>query len=290
MDRFVEAGITTFDCADIYTGVEALIGEWLKRRNASRCRATVQVHTKYVPDLDRLPTHSRADVVRGVDRSLARLGVERIDLVQLHWWDYDVPGYVDAAVWLDELRRAGKIRHVGVTNFDQQRLRTSSRPAYRSRRIRCSIRCSTGPAAGRMAAECARPRHRTALLRCAGRGIPLRAVSRPARSRTSARQSLAREVPPDHRRVRRMGAFPGSARRARRIASHATAGHRRGRDPLGPRSAGRVRRDRRRSPRAAYRPDPGSVRADARRRGPGSLARASLLQRVPGATFTTSSA
>jgi aryl-alcohol dehydrogenase-like predicted oxidoreductase len=121
MDRFVEAGITTFDCADIYTGVEALIGRWLKRRK-ERAGSNVQIHTKYVPDLDRLPVHSRGDVVRGVDRSLSRLGVERLDLVQLHWWDYSVPGYVEAAVWLDELRRAGKIRHVGLTNFDQQRL------------------------------------------------------------------------------------------------------------------------------------------------------------------------
>ena len=32
MDQFVEAGITTFDCADIYRGVEALIGDWLRRR------------------------------------------------------------------------------------------------------------------------------------------------------------------------------------------------------------------------------------------------------------------
>jgi aryl-alcohol dehydrogenase-like predicted oxidoreductase len=120
MDRFVDAGITTFDCADIYTGVEALIGEWLKRRRDGS--TPVQVHTKYVPDLDRLPTHSRADVVRGIDRSLARLGVERLDLVQLHWWDYDVPGYVDAAAWLDGQRQAGKVRHVGLTNFDQKRL------------------------------------------------------------------------------------------------------------------------------------------------------------------------
>jgi aryl-alcohol dehydrogenase-like predicted oxidoreductase len=122
MDRFVDAGITTFDCADIYTGVEALIGEWLGRRRARGAAVPVQVHTKYVPDLDRLRTHSRNDVVRGIDRSLSRLGVERVDLVQLHWWDYDAPGYVDAAGWLDELRRAGKIRHVGVTNFDQKRL------------------------------------------------------------------------------------------------------------------------------------------------------------------------
>jgi aryl-alcohol dehydrogenase-like predicted oxidoreductase len=122
MDRFVDAGITTFDCADIYTGVEALIGEWLKQRGTRSAAVPVQVHTKYVPDLDRLPAHSRADVVRGIDRSLARLGVDRLDLVQLHWWDYDVPGYVDAAAWLDELRRAGKIRHIGVTNFDRERL------------------------------------------------------------------------------------------------------------------------------------------------------------------------
>jgi aryl-alcohol dehydrogenase-like predicted oxidoreductase len=80
MDRFVDAGITTFDCADIYTGVEALIGEWLKRRGGRGAAVPVQVHTKYVPDLDRLPTLSRADVVRGVDRSLARLGVDRLDL------------------------------------------------------------------------------------------------------------------------------------------------------------------------------------------------------------------
>ena len=120
MDRFVEAGMTTFDCADIYVGVEALIGEWLAQRQQS---AAVQVHTKYVPDLDRLATHSRADVVHGIERSLARLRVERLDLVQLHWWDYSVPRYVEAAGWLADLRREGKINHVGLTNFDTPRVR-----------------------------------------------------------------------------------------------------------------------------------------------------------------------
>lgn len=120
MDRYVAAGITTFDCADIYTGVEELIGRW--RTTRPDTASNVQVHTKYVPDLDRLPVHSRADVVRGVDRSLRRLGMDALDLVQLHWWDYDVPGYLDAAAWLDELRIAGKVRHVGLTNFDQPRV------------------------------------------------------------------------------------------------------------------------------------------------------------------------
>ena len=117
--------------------------------------ADVQVHTKYVPDLDRLPTHSRADVVRGVDRSLARLGVERLDLVQLHWWDYGVPGYVEAAVWLDELRRAGKIRHVGLTNFDRQRLSeiVAGGATIASHQVQYSV-LDRRPAAG-LAAQCA---------------------------------------------------------------------------------------------------------------------------------------
>jgi aryl-alcohol dehydrogenase-like predicted oxidoreductase len=122
MDAFVAAGITTFDCADIYTGVEALIGDWRRSRLTGRDGEAIQVHTKYVPDLDRLASHGRADVVRGVERSLRRLGVERLDVVQLHWWDYDVPGYVEAACWLDELRREGKLRLVGTTNFDRERL------------------------------------------------------------------------------------------------------------------------------------------------------------------------
>jgi len=155
MDRFVEAGVTTFDCADIYTGVEALIGRWLKRRKG-RAGTDVQVHTKYVPDLDRLPTHSRADVVRGVDRSLARLGVERLDLVQLHWWDYGVAGYVEAAVWLDELRRAGKIRHVGLTNFDRLHLSeiVAGGATITSHQVQYSV-IDRRPAAG-LAAQCAR--------------------------------------------------------------------------------------------------------------------------------------
>ncbi len=45
MDRFVAAGITTFDCADIYTGVEAIIGQWLKRRRATSGSTDVQIHT-----------------------------------------------------------------------------------------------------------------------------------------------------------------------------------------------------------------------------------------------------
>jgi aryl-alcohol dehydrogenase-like predicted oxidoreductase len=121
MRLYLQAGITTFDCADIYTGVETLIGEFLRRHRddfRSGNLPRVQVHTKYVPDLNLLPTLNKRDVESVVDRSLRRLGVERLDLVQFHWWDYDSPGYVEAAVHLRELQGAGKIKHIGVTNFD----------------------------------------------------------------------------------------------------------------------------------------------------------------------------
>jgi aryl-alcohol dehydrogenase-like predicted oxidoreductase len=120
MARFVESGITTFDCADIYTGVEALIGKFLRTRTSGA--TPVQVHTKFVPDLSALATISAADVERGIDRSLTRLGVERLDLVQFHWWNYDVPRYRDIAGELARLREKGKIRLVGLTNFDTARL------------------------------------------------------------------------------------------------------------------------------------------------------------------------
>jgi aryl-alcohol dehydrogenase-like predicted oxidoreductase len=112
MRRLADAGLTTFDCGDIYVGVETLFGKLL------RASAGIQVHTKFVPDRDELPHIDRMYVERIVDRSLHRLGVETLDLVQFAWWDYAVPRYVETAVWLDEQRRAGKIRLLGATNFD----------------------------------------------------------------------------------------------------------------------------------------------------------------------------
>jgi aryl-alcohol dehydrogenase-like predicted oxidoreductase len=116
MAAFVEAGIHTFDCADIYTGVEALIGRF--RRQFPSLAETVQVHTKFIPDLKMLAQVDFAYVERAIDRSLARLHMQRLDLVQLHWWDYAVPGYIEAALALARLREKGKIAHIGVTNFD----------------------------------------------------------------------------------------------------------------------------------------------------------------------------
>lgn len=120
MMAFADAGVTAFDCADIYAGVEELIGRfvaaWRNARGADA--APIRVHTKCVPDLDKLPTLTRADIESTIDRSLMRLRVERLDLVQFHWWDYDIPGALEAAMHLRDLQQAGKIHHLGATNFD----------------------------------------------------------------------------------------------------------------------------------------------------------------------------
>jgi aryl-alcohol dehydrogenase-like predicted oxidoreductase len=113
MRAFVDAGITSFDCADIYTGVEALIGEFVRTVPAG----TVRVHTKCVPDLDRLATLTAGEITDTVFRSRERLGVAAIDLVQLHWWDYALGDFVAAARTLVELRAAGALREIGLTNF-----------------------------------------------------------------------------------------------------------------------------------------------------------------------------
>ncbi len=118
--RLADAGFTTLDCADIYAGVEELYGEVLSRygRTCAAGSDPLQIHTKFVPDLDALPHVDRTYVERIIDRSLRRLGVERLDLVQFYWWDDGVAGSIETAHWLGELRDAGKIRCLGATNFD----------------------------------------------------------------------------------------------------------------------------------------------------------------------------
>lgn len=123
MLRFLDSGIDGFDCADIYTGVEEMIGEFVATVRADRgaeAANAIRIHTKLVPDLGLLDGFSAQDAEAIVDRSLKRLRVERLDLVQAFWWDLSRGRPVEVLASLTELQRKGKIREIGVTNFDTE--------------------------------------------------------------------------------------------------------------------------------------------------------------------------
>ena len=114
--EYAAAGFDTFDMADHYGTAEIITGTLL---SSPRGRG-VHAFTKWCPE----PGPMTAEVVReGVTRALQRLQVERIDLMQFHWWSFDHPGYLDAMVELARLREEGLIAHLGLTNFDSAHLR-----------------------------------------------------------------------------------------------------------------------------------------------------------------------
>jgi 1-deoxyxylulose-5-phosphate synthase len=120
MDRAWELEITTFDTADAYGGgrSEAFIGRWLKTKG-SVVRDTIVVETKtFNPNevgADR--GLSGARILRQIDVSLGRLGLERVALYLAHEFDPDVPQEETLRAF-DELVRAGKVGAVGASNFE----------------------------------------------------------------------------------------------------------------------------------------------------------------------------
>jgi aryl-alcohol dehydrogenase-like predicted oxidoreductase len=120
----VDAGFTTFDLADHYGPAEDFIGEFRRRLAQRRGRdalARVQAFTKWVP----MPSAmTRAAVQSAVDRSLHRMNVDALDLIQFHWWDYGDDRYLDALRHMADLQREGKIKHLALTNFDTAHLAT----------------------------------------------------------------------------------------------------------------------------------------------------------------------
>jgi aryl-alcohol dehydrogenase-like predicted oxidoreductase len=123
MFAYHDAGFTTWDLADHYGPAEDFIGTF-RRQFASRYGAErlseIQAFTKWVPRPARM---TRRAVEEAVGVSLARMGVECLDLLQFHWWDYANESYLDALDHLADLQQEGKIRHLGLTNFDTERLR-----------------------------------------------------------------------------------------------------------------------------------------------------------------------
>ena len=117
MHAYHAAGFTTWDLADHYGPAEDLIGAF--RRELGERRDEIEAFTKWVPPPGPM---TRAVVEQAIDVSRRRMGVDRLDLLQFHWWEYRDTRYLDALKHLADLRAAGKIRHLALTNFDTERL------------------------------------------------------------------------------------------------------------------------------------------------------------------------
>ncbi len=116
VDICLDAGLTMFDSADIYSGglAEQVLGEAIKGR-----RDKVIVSTKASFRLGDGPNDvgsSRHHLRASVEGSLKRLGTDYIDLFQLHGFDATTP-IEEVLYTLDDLVREGKIRYLGVSNF-----------------------------------------------------------------------------------------------------------------------------------------------------------------------------
>ena len=123
MFDYLDAGFATWDLADHYGPAEDFVGEFRRQLAATRGVAAlsgIQAFTKWVPRPGRM---TRRLVEDNIARSLRRMGVETLDLLQFHWWEYEDPAYLDALTFLAQLRDEGKIRHLALTNFDTAHLK-----------------------------------------------------------------------------------------------------------------------------------------------------------------------
>jgi aryl-alcohol dehydrogenase-like predicted oxidoreductase len=142
MIRYHDAGFTSWDLADIYGPAEDFIGQFrhklLVLKGKEEELNKIQALTKWVPQPGII---TRSMVNESIQRSLHRMDVNSLDLLQFHWWDYNNPYYIDALKYLSDLRDKGIIKHLGITNFDTERMQimTDSDIRFVSNQVQYSI-------------------------------------------------------------------------------------------------------------------------------------------------------
>jgi len=137
MLEYHKFGFTTWDLADIYGPAESYIGEFRKRLPLNELEKS-QALTKFVPNPGPM---TKSIVEYYVDQSLHNMDVDSLDLLQFHWWDYDNPNYLNAIDNLSKLQVDGKIKHLGLTNFDTKRIKIITEKGFKlvSNQVQYSI-------------------------------------------------------------------------------------------------------------------------------------------------------
>jgi aryl-alcohol dehydrogenase-like predicted oxidoreductase len=117
-DRYVERGGNLVDTADLYTNgaSEEWVGEFIADR---KLRDQIVLATKFSfnanPDNPNAGGNGRKNILRAIEGSLRRLRTDYVDLYLLHAWDQLTP-VEEVMRTLDDLVRAGKVRHVGLSD------------------------------------------------------------------------------------------------------------------------------------------------------------------------------
>ena len=121
MLEYTENGFNTWDMADIDGPAESLYGDFRnKLGKISNKLEKIQGFTKFVPNPGPM---SNSIVTHYIEESLKKMNVNCIDLLQFHWWDYQDTSYLDALSHLSKLQNEGKIKYLGLTNFDTERIK-----------------------------------------------------------------------------------------------------------------------------------------------------------------------
>jgi aryl-alcohol dehydrogenase-like predicted oxidoreductase len=116
--RVFELGFVAIEASDTYQNVEELLARFredLLEKLGTEAAARLLVHHRISQSGQKplIPTDVRASV----HRLLRLLKKERLDLVQLQWWNLELPGWIDAVTELGQLQDEGAIAAIGVTNF-----------------------------------------------------------------------------------------------------------------------------------------------------------------------------
>jgi aryl-alcohol dehydrogenase-like predicted oxidoreductase len=128
----LDSGITVVDAAQSYENSEELLGKALRDGYRSRCFIATKVSWKY----------SRSDVEAAIESSLRKLGVDYVDLYQVHgWWDHKYP-IEETMNAMATVRDQGKARFIGVSNFNADQMkRTLGITSVQSNQILYNMFC-----------------------------------------------------------------------------------------------------------------------------------------------------
>ena len=118
----IDLGMTHIDTAEMYTGAEEIVAEAIRGR-----RSEIVLVSKVLPS-----NASYKGTIRACDASLRRLKTDYLDVYLIHWWSGGNP-IAETMRAMEELVAAGKIRHIGVSNFDVDQLKQAQKALTRER-------------------------------------------------------------------------------------------------------------------------------------------------------------